>query len=430
MNNYRLLIFIVLFVLLPATGCNNMQPVHTDIYATETALHKTVTDTVPITQTQMSVSPISTPTVQPVTEITDEMYLTAVASMAPPQPTPTPFPTLEFMPTGKIAYLSEDNILHVIDGNGENAEQTVLQIAGSKPVWSPNGETIVFSCTNPEGLCFLDAAYLGNNDPGTSIRKVKIPQDKQPQGYVSSYSWSPDGEELVVMLDNLHYHQLCVLTYDTLKMDCNSSNHILSGFSNDDIETFRLATSAIWSPVDADLMVISVPFVGKLYLVDLSHKTMQEIKTPIPLVDLGRSIAWSPDGKYIAFSFSEIRQASDRICQNYACLYSPVPVLGTINVDGTNYKRVLDGADVFYRLPFEDVQNLFPPISTTNTYYQFQYPSWSPDGRFLLFVTEISPYQRMVYTKAFRIDLQTGYFIQLKNETSSNSINNIPSWAP
>lgn len=129
-----------------------------------------------------------TSTAKPVTEITDEMYLTAIASMAPPQPIPTPFPTLEFTPTGRIAYTSDDNILHVVDGNGSNDISTVFLGIGGQPSWSPDGKTIVLICSYKEDevlisqLCLFDTSHFGENNPEAHTTKVEISRNKQHQG--------------------------------------------------------------------------------------------------------------------------------------------------------------------------------------------------------------------------------------------------------
>jgi len=370
-----------------------------------------------------------TPTLTPQGKIvTNEMILTAAASMAPPQPTPTPFPTLEFTPAGRIAYIDIEDTLHVMDGHGKNDVTTALPFGGADFAWSPDGQTIVYFCFKSNSLCFLDAAGFGQDAP--DVRKVDVLPPMSDKEYIKSLTWSPDGKAITfIRYSGDNDNQLCVLTYKTMEMDCSSSNLILKGLSEEDLQIFRQATSVVWSPVDANLLVMSSPWFGKLYLINLSQKTIEEIKTPEPLAYLGRSVTWSPDGQRIAFSFSGTVEEFNRICQNYACLYSPGPFLATINIDGTNYEKVLDGTDIFYRLPLEDLQYNFPPISTYGTYYHIENPSWSPDGRFLSFVTEISP-MNTIHIRAFRVDLQTGYFVVLEDDSPS-FLGPLPiSWSP
>ncbi len=361
------------------------------------------------------------------------MYMTAVASMAPPQPTPTPFPTLDLAPRGKIVYIDLNmHVLHVMDGNGNNDISTIVE-AGDQPTWSPDGKNIVMTCSSMEDnvsisqLCFYDTAYLGTSDANAHVIKMDISQTTQNSGFISSYSWSPDSQHLIVLLDYVSYRKLCTLTIKTRGVDCSTSNYILNGFSNDDLQIFRSATSVAWSPTNQNLIAIAVPSFssGRILLGDLVHHRLAEISFPVTLFDLGDSIAWSPDGKQIAFTHSGTTGGLTLapVCQNSACLlYPPGPILGVINIDGTNYKKIVDGVDIFYRWPLGKAQYDFPPISTYGQYYKFDYPSWSPDGRFLTFVAKVSPFQHMIYTEPFRVDLNTGYFIHFE-------FNSIPNWS-
>jgi len=425
MKTIKLIFFISLFALSLLGSCVNMRSQPVDTYTLATASQQAASSVTHITQT---------PTLTPQGKIvTNEMILTAVASMAPPQSTPTPFPTLEFTPAGRIAYIDIEDTLHVMDGNGKNDVTTALPFGGGDFAWSPDGQTIVYFCFKINSLCFLDTGDFGQGDPG--IRKVDILPPMSEKEYIKSLTWSPDSKAIAFLrYSEGDDNQLCVLTYKTMKMDCSSSNLILKGLPNDDLQIFSQATSVVWSPIDADLLITSSS--GKLYLITLSQKSIEEIKTPEPLVYMdymGRYIAWSPDGQRVAFSFLGMADSPinpKRICQNYACLDFPVPILATVNIDGTNYEKVLDGTDIFYRLPLEDLQYHFPPISTYGNYYHFKNPSWSPDGRFLLFVTEMSPRETTMHIRVFRVDLQTGYFVMLNDDRGPFLFSLPISWSP
>lgn len=453
-------LFMFLFSLSLLGSCMNIQSQSEDIYTKVTASQQAMAD---VAYTTQSLTPVLTKE-NTVKINSEDTHLTAVAFAAPPQSTPSPFPTLEFTPLGRIAYIDSrlyckkpayhegssedfvtlynfmtplpsfcsefihDAILHVMDGNGKNEVTTVLPFGGTNFTWSPDGQTIVYSCSDNNSLCFLDTTNLGRDNP--DIHKIDLPLSVRNMRYIDSLTWSPDSKAIAFIRTSQYEKQLCVLTYKTMETDCSSSNLILKGFSEEDFQIFSQATSVVWSPVDADLMIISSPWSGKLYLINLSQKTIKEIETPEPLVYMGRSVAWSPDGRRIAFSFLGMYDSPinpKRICQNYACLDFPVPILATINIDGTNYEKILDGTHIFYRLPLEDLRQDFPPISTHETYYHIESPSWSPDGRFLLFVTEIAP-MNFPHTRVFRVDLQSGYFVMLKNDKFFGSV---PiSWSP
>ena len=206
----------------------------------------------------------ATPTITLVPKvITESMYMTAVASVAPPQPTPSPFPTLDIIPDREIAYTTWDNNdLYTLDGRGDNDRVTRLSsaILGSIPVWSPDQKYIALDCSYLENevhvysLCLFETKYLRAENAEDYVTSIEISKSAEDFTRISSYSWSPDAEMLIVLLG---YGELCVITVSTHAVDCSLSNYVLRNFSDGDIQTMLSAASAIWSPRDKNIIDLS-----------------------------------------------------------------------------------------------------------------------------------------------------------------------------
>ena len=387
-------------------------------------------------KTSADILPNSTATV---ISSTEAVYM--VSTPVPHEPTATPFPPLGDVPSGQLAFVVGGDVeeLHITNGIGDDNNvisppYNINEI--SHPVWSPNNEYITFNCSytdveNKEKilqLCFLEVEYLEAEDIINHIITIEIGRSTQEIAYIVSYSWAPDASMLVV---NLYSGNLCVVTVSSRTTDCSSSNYILNGFLKEDVQRLLSPySSAVWSPTEMDMLVISSSRTGEIILVDNSKKTLNTLTT---LPYLGDEISFSPSGEQIAFTYKRESVSPDLVCRNQSCLYPSdgIPMLGATNIDGTGYQDIVDGIDVFYQMPTHIVEYYFPTISTTPSLYRFNSPSWSPDGRFIAFNVVVARGQSPAgigwpKSSAYQIDLATSYFYPLWDFQLNYSS---PSWS-
>lgn len=388
-------------------------------------------------KTSANILPASTATVVASTEA---VYMVS-NTPTPNKPTATPFPPLEDVPLGQLAFVIGGNVeeLHITNGIGDDSNVISLPYninEISHPVWSPNNEYIAFNCSytdieNKEKileLCFLKVEHLEAEDTINHIVTIEIGRSMQEIAYIASYSWAPDASMLAV---KLYSGNLCVVTVSSQTTDCSSSNYILKGFLEEDIQRLLSPySSTVWSPTEMDMLVISSSRTGEIILVDNSKKTLKTLAT---LPYLGGEISFSPSGEQIAFTYKRESVSLDLVCKNQSCLFPSdgIPVLGVMNIDGTGSQDIVDGIDVFYQLPTHIVEYYFPTISTTPSLYRFNYPSWSPDGRFIVFDVVVARGQSPVgigwpKSSAYQIDLETNYFYSLWDFQLNYSS---PSWS-
>lgn len=377
----------------------------------------------------------------PIEKPTDNTSLATVMPTASYQSTFTPFPTLESISSGEIAYIvAGENKLYVTDGKKSSEKVTTfsMNIYGA-PVWSPNKEYIAFDCSLVENeeyisrMCLFETRYLGRENAENYTIDITLSDNLESSGNIDSVSWSPDAKMLAVFLRD---RGLCVITISAHAVDCGISNYILNGFSDNNIQTMLSAASLAWSPTDKNTIIFSSPSsvtVGKIFAADLNQNRITELEPPINLFALGDKIAWSPGGKQIAFTYTDSLGVSDNICQNDSCLYTTdgKPNLGIINIDGSGFEHILDGIDIFYRLPPSIAQYHFPIHSFFPPYFQFSSPSWSPDGRYITIEVDVARGGGAigigaVHSGMYIVDLETRYFYPLWDFTTSNSA---PNWS-
>lgn len=163
-----------------------------------------------------------------------------------------------------------------------------------------------------------------------------------------SFSWSPDGTKLAI---------LSIAPIDKFDLSIWSIVATQEAVVTEKIQSFEVEwkqqtleeASIDWHPIDP---VIALHDGSGLYLIDLDTGEIEPIESVGPG---GSHVAWSPEGKYLAFGFVSILEYETR----------QIMLTRTIN-----------------DLPeFEDryVQTL-PPLNQSQTF------SWSPDGTNLAFI--------------------------------------------
>ena len=190
------------------------------------------------------------------------------------------------------------------------------------PAWSPDGRRIAFVSDRdgyPQGM------YTMNPD-GSDVRRIA-----PGSGGVPTLVWSPDGRHIA-------FGQ-----YDRGEWDTESNGYIGavyfvaivgsdgSGYRRV-IESDSLISELTWSPGGRRLAFFTTQDKkNTLYIVDVDESNVQRVVTtsipesPIPDDNLVSKVAWSPDGRRLAFLMRQDEKNT----------------LYTVNADESNVQRVV-----------------------------------------------------------------------------------------
>jgi len=234
---------------------------------------------------------------------------------------------LAVSPDGRLVALSNGGgefpprNIYVMNSDGTGLRQlTMGDFEESMPSWAPDGSEIVFSstrCCDSSTSSGHDALYTIRPD-GTGLRRLT--EDDGTDWYPA---WSPDGARIayVRIPDGGPGWQIWVVNADGTGAE---------PFTRDD----RYNETVTWSPDGRRLAYAT-------YLPnheDWQIRVMQADGTGVHTVyrcegecyDGGYTLAWSPDGTAIAFTFT--RGALD-----------PTPEIGLVDADGGNFRTVDTG---------------------------------------------------------------------------------------
>lgn len=174
-------------------------------------------------------------------------------------------------PDGKwIAYVAGDagrSHIYKTDVNGAHPIELTDPGYYGRPAWSPDGKQIAFVSLSHDKVGMRNGLYVMNAN-GKRLRRVA---DRNRGMFTSKCDWSPDGKQIAFSLyihQTQRYH-LCVI--------------------DEDGENFRQLTQGdpIVKPLKAEKQ--------KLVNVHLPRIPLPEVNSP----------AWSPDGKRIAYIYSD-----------------------------------------------------------------------------------------------------------------------------
>jgi dipeptidyl aminopeptidase/acylaminoacyl peptidase len=252
--------------------------------------------------------------------------------------------------TVKTALLKEDKneerIWRVPIGGGEPVPMSAEGVSSSHPRWSPDGKYLAFLSARNEGKTQV---WLLNRLGGEAQRLTDTPQN------VDDFAWSPDARRLVLVLRDPSPEEL-----EAAKdKDKDKDKDEKAGAEKEK----KPKTQKPWVIDRLQFKEDEVGYLDRrrthLYAFDLVGKTTTQV-TSGDYDDA--EPAWSPDGKLLAFSSNRSTPDPDRSYN------SDIWVVSADNTDkGEHLTQVTTN-------PGED-----------------RSPAWSPDGKWIAYVTQLEP---------------------------------------
>ena len=236
---------------------------------------------------------------------------------------------------------NEERLWMVPMAGGEPVALTAEGVSSSHGRWSPNGHFIAFLSARDEGKTEV---WLLNRLGGESERLTETPQD------VEDFVWSPDSNRLALVLRDASPEEL----------EAAKAGKDERGGASDKVK------KKAQKPWVLDRLQFKMDEVGyldrrrtHLYVIELAGKGLKQVTSG----DFDDSEpAWSPDGKSLAFTSNRSTPDPD------ATYDSNIWVVAADNQDkGTHLTQV-----------------------TTNPGSDSQ-PAWSPDGKWITYITQLEP---------------------------------------
>ena len=247
--------------------------------------------------------------------------------------------------TVKTAILKDDKIEErlwmVPIAGGEPVALTAEGLSSSHGRWSPDGHFIAFLSARDEGKTEV---WLLNRLGGESERLTETPQD------VEDFVWSPDSNRLALVLRDASPEEL-----EAAKAGKDERGGVA--------DKVKKKAQKPWVLDRLQFKMDEVGYLDRrrthLYVIELAGKGLKQVTSG----DFDDSEpAWSPDGKSLAFSSNRSTPDPD------ATYDSNIWVVAADNQDkGAHLTQV-----------------------TTNPGSDSQ-PAWSPDGKWITYITQLEP---------------------------------------
>jgi dipeptidyl aminopeptidase/acylaminoacyl peptidase len=257
---------------------------------------------------------------------------------------------------------SEERIWMVPASGGDPVPMTAEGVSSSHPRWSPDGKYLAFLSARNEGK---SQVWLLNRIGGEAQRLADTAQD------VDSFAWSPDGRRVVLVLRDATAEEL-----EAAKDKDKNKNR-------EKEESGKEKKPKTQKPWVIDRLQFKEDEIGyldrrrtHLYIFDLAAKSLTQVTSG----DYDDSQpAWSPDGKQLAFTSNRSQPDPDRTYN------SDIWIVAADNTEkGAHLTQI-----------------------TTNPGLDNS-PAWSPDGKWIAYITQIEPRLFEYATKHVAVSPSTG----------------------
>ncbi|MGB6884545.1 MAG: S9 family peptidase [Candidatus Acidiferrum sp.] len=233
---------------------------------------------------------------------------------------------------------NETRIWMVSTHGGDALPMSAEGVSSGHPRWSPDGKYLAFTSSRSGGK---SQVWLLNRLGGEAVRLTEIPQG------VGDFEWSPDSSRLILVIQ------------DPKPGDAEADKD-----KDKEKSEGKPKTQPPWVIDRLQFKRDTIGYLDRrrnhLYVFDVEKKTVTQI-TSGDFDDA--QPAWSPDGKSIAFTSNRSQPDPD------ATRDSNIWIVAADNTDkGAHLTQI-----------------------TTNPAPDGQ-PSWSPDGKWITYVTELDPH--------------------------------------
>jgi dipeptidyl aminopeptidase/acylaminoacyl peptidase len=243
---------------------------------------------------------------------------------------------------------TETRIWMVPSAGGDAIALTAEGFASEHPRWSPDGKLLAFLSArkDAEGYQGKTQVYLLNRQGGEAQRLTDAVQD------VDDFAWAPDGKRLVLVLRDP--------SAEELEAAASKAKEESGG---DKIVAKKPKAQRPWVIDRLHFKEDTVGYLDHrrthLYVFDIASRSMTQVSSGD--YDDGDP-AWSPDGKYLAFASNRSKPDPD------ATYAANIWVVAADNTDKGS-----------------------SPVQVTTGLGGDHQPTWSPDGKWIAYSTQIDP---------------------------------------